>query len=458
MAKPEELSFNPADLSESEQQPQLPLREQLLRAIDEKIFEHPFYTGDNSKIWGLSTPIRRNREEMVDAPGLTPEDFYSEPQEAELPATPEDVYKETENEMQSQSEVSEMGAEEMFEGTGLVLPSVLRVAYRKNGRRINWMLKASQWGRNIEAVGHYLGSGLTFEQIAEKYGFGTRQGFEQELKRFRREEMGIADSDRNSNDRKPRSLWDLRAELGDSQSALYQLVQDLESGKGRKDLVLKYGHDMVNRYRQMSDQFGLSIEIPTPSEELDKIFEELENPELPLERKKEIMGLVGNSGTGFDRYHMRSLLNLATNSGLFLRRSDLERLRGSLEINGIPVHLAPVKSKEKVVAYNNLYANGDEEKIREIFQNATELADLRIPTVVNYGKKSETKVNTAVVKKSGVGVSRKIKRAIGDSGQESVEEFLKDCPVGVFLMRDGSLYVLSNEKEAFDQYIEKKSS
>lgn len=446
MARPEELSHSPEIPNEQGTLPEeLSLREQVIRALDAKIMENPFYTGIYSKIWGLSTPIRRNRLDFRFTDGDIPEDFYDQAENSEMSGAPEEVYIETQEDMENQSKISEMGAEEMFEGTTVVLRSPDTISYRKNRPKIVWKARNKNWARNMEVIGEYLGSGSTYDQLVEKYELGFRQRLDKILQEFLKVDMEIKKPNtKSSQTSKPNGLWELRSYLFNPDSEISRLIQDLEKGDKRGDLMLKYSRSLISFYRELSEEFSLPYKITRLSEErqnIHKEFEELDNPDLEFERKKEIMKKIGRyeARLGSELAHVQSLLNLAKASGFFINPRDLKRIGLVLKKEGIFIVKVPSYSNGRIQGYYNYVANGDSEKITNIIQNSGELADLREPSVTVLGKESDKKVNTYDIEFGEyVGVLGTIKRMTGNARNKnfSPDDFLGgDCPVSVYKTR-----------------------
>ena len=108
-----------------------------------------------------------------------------------------------------------------------------------------------------------------------------------------------------------------------------------------------------------------------------KNLEELDNPDLEFERKKEIMKKIGRyeARLGSELAHVQSLGNLVGESGLFINPRDLKRIGLVLKKERIFIVKVPSYSNGRIQGYYNYVANGDVEKITNIVQNSGELAD-----------------------------------------------------------------------------------
>src|SRR3989344_4906076 len=208
---------------------ELSLRERVLRAVDDKILEDPFYSGENSVFLGLSTPLRRRASDTQYAAGITPEEFCGLDEFTGRSSTPEEFYQELEYERKVEAERdSNISAEEMFEGTDVVLRDPSNISHRPDGTRINWKSRQHTWKRNWEIVGEHIGTCSTLADMAQREGI-TREAVRQICVKNKATMLSCLGLDKMLQESdKPQRLWNRRDELADPKSRFSEFIDDLE--------------------------------------------------------------------------------------------------------------------------------------------------------------------------------------------------------------------------------------
>lgn len=460
-------------MARPEVKPSLTLHERVLRAVDEKILAHPFNTGVNSAMWGLSCPIRRSRRDVQYSSGTTAKEMFDETvnEPRDVSSTPESMFEELKVEaVESENQDRPLTAEEMFEGTIIVLRNPKDF---KGQERKKWASLQPAWIRNWAITGEYFGSGSSEGQIAGRFGF-TRQNIDQITKKHQScisswRSLPNANKGGKGEESKPQGLWNRRTELLDPESDLSRFIQDHENGEEFDKLSQKYGYK-VDRYRTLLKDLDVEVTIPHKQNWLNKEFSgqfiRLEDPNLPIKEKRRILsnitrGLLEEHGK--EELHVIGIRDLSIRAGLYIRLQDVKRIMPVLKKNKLIVHSIPVISHGKIIRNHHILPSGDIEKAVLALQNDPSIADLRVPTVIAYGKEASGKTpNTNTLQNGGKSntyvrdslvVGKNTKRFIKEGKIAFSDIVGEDCPGTLYVQRKRGIFVKTEEKEALRVYF-----
>lgn len=277
---------------------ELPLHKRVMDALDKKIADDPFYTGRNAVLFGLSTPIRKNRAVLAYSPGTTSEDFYLESvfEFQEKESTPDSLHREImmERERATRTPVVET-AEEVYEGT-LVVHRDPNTGFteRKDKSRINWR-NQKNWVRNWEVSGSHLGGDNSLQKTADRYGIKQQRAVQivdEQVNDMRIHllKMPYSMSD-NKSSGKPLGLINLRRDLGNAEDPAVGILSEVERGERISNIIEQhsgYNVDYLrNRLRKVIGENVISF--ANLAHEDPNYFLPLSDPNVSKEEKTRLL-------------------------------------------------------------------------------------------------------------------------------------------------------------------------